>query len=87
MPLRRALPSDKVAAIFGIFSATFFWFRNVRPDAEWNMGNSFWITFIGVYCLHAHAFWVWRDTRGASDTSGVNFLAPLHSVHTITIAR
>ncbi len=69
-----------VAAIFGIFSATYFWFPKMfgRMLNETIGKMHFWITFIGVYChLHAHAFsGHWPGIRGAMPIStGVNFLA------------
>jgi cytochrome c oxidase subunit 1 len=80
-----------VAAIFGIFSATFFWFPKMfgRMLNE-TMGKiHFWFTFIGVYSIFMpmHFLGLAGHPRRYSDTSGVNFLAPLHSVHYfITIA-
>jgi cytochrome c oxidase subunit I len=80
-----------VAAIFGIFSATFFWFPKMfgRMLNE-TMGKiHFWFTFVGVYCIFMpmHFLGLAGHPRRYSDTSGVNFLAPLHSVHYfITIA-
>jgi len=80
-----------VAAIFGIFSATYFWF----PKMFGRMMNEpigkahFWVTFIGVYCIFMpmHFLGLAGHPRRYSDTSGANFLAPLHSVHYfITIA-
>jgi len=80
-----------VAAIFGIFSATYFWF----PKMFGRMMNEpigkahFWLTFIGVYCIFMpmHFLGLAGHPRRYSDTSGANFLAPLHSVHYfITIA-
>jgi cytochrome c oxidase subunit 1 len=74
-----------VAAIFGIFSATFFWFPKMfgRMLNE-TMGKiHFWFTFVGVYCIFMpmHFLGLAGHPRRYSDTSGVNFLAPLHSVH------
>ncbi len=80
-----------VAAIFGIFSATYFWY----PKMFGRMLNEsigrfhFWLTFVGVYCIFMpmHFLGLAGHPRRYSDTSGANFLAPLHSVHYfITIA-
>ena len=74
-----------VAAIFGIFSATYFWFPKMfgRMLNETIGKIHFWITFIGVYCIFMpmHFLGLAGHPRRYSDTSGVNFLAPLHSVH------
>jgi cytochrome c oxidase subunit 1 len=80
-----------VAAIFGIFSATYFWFPKMfgRMMNETIGKIHFWFTFIGVYCIFMpmHFLGLAGHPRRYSDTSGVNFLAPLHSVHFfITIA-
>src|ERR1700733_762498 len=74
-----------VAAIFGIFSATYFWYPKMfgRMLNETIGKIHFWITFIGVYCIFMpmHFLGLAGHPRRYSDTSGVNFLAPLHSVH------
>jgi cytochrome c oxidase subunit 1 len=74
-----------VAAIFGIFSATYFWFPKMfgRMMNETIGKIHFWFTFIGVYCIFMpmHFLGLAGHPRRYSDTSGVNFLAPLHSVH------
>ena len=47
-----------VAAIFGMFAGTYFWFPKMfgRMMNETLGKIHFWITFVGVYChLHAHA--------------------------------
>src|ERR1700719_1680605 len=80
-----------VAAIFGIFAATYFWF----PKMFGRMLNEpigkahFWLTFIGVYSIFMpmHFLGLAGHPRRYADTTGVNFLAPLHPVHYfITIA-
>src|ERR1700676_832115 len=80
-----------VAAIFGIFAATYFWF----PKMFGRMLNEpigkahFWLTFIGAYSIFMpmHFLGLAGHPRRYADTTGVNFLAPLHPVHYfITIA-
>ncbi len=80
-----------VAAIFGIFAATYFWF----PKMFGRMLNEpigkihFWITFIGVYSIFMpmHFLGIAGHPRRYADTTGVNYLAALHPVHYfITIA-
>jgi cytochrome c oxidase subunit 1 len=80
-----------VAAIFGIFAATYFWF----PKMFGRMLNErigkvhFWFTFVGVYSIFMpmHFLGLAGHPRRYADTTGVNFLGPLHSVHYfITIA-
>jgi cytochrome c oxidase subunit 1 len=80
-----------VAAIFGIFAATYFWF----PKMYGRMMNEglgklhFWITFVGVYCIFMpmHYLGVVGNPRRYSDFSANHFLAPLYSIHLfITIA-
>ena len=74
-----------VAAIFGIFSATYFWY----PKMFGRMLNEsigqvhFWLTFVGVYCIFMpmHFLGLVGHPRRYADLTGVNFLAPLHAVH------
>ena len=80
-----------VAAIFGIFAATYFWFPKMfgRMLNETLGKMHFWLTFVGVYCIFMpmHFLGLAGHPRRYADTTGVNFLAPLHSVHYfITIA-
>src|ERR1700722_8979113 len=74
-----------VAAIFGIFSATYFWFPKMfgRMLNEGIGRVHFWLTFIGVYCIFMpmHFLGLAGNPRRYADLTGVNFLAPLHSVH------
>src|SRR5450759_3023964 len=74
-----------VASIFGIFGATYYWFPKMfgRMLNETIGKIHFWITFIGVYCIFMpmHFLGLAGHPRRYSDTSGVNFLAPLQSVH------
>ena len=74
-----------VAAIFGIFAATYFWY----PKMFGRMLNEpigkvhFWLTFVGVYGIFMpmHFLGLAGHPRRYADTTGVNFLGPLHSVH------
>src|SRR2546427_3521181 len=80
-----------VASIFGIFAATYFWFPKMfgRMLNETIGKIHFWFTFIGVYTIFMpmHFLGLAGHPRRYADTTGVNFLAPLHSVHYfITIA-
>jgi cytochrome c oxidase subunit 1 len=80
-----------VAAIFGIFSATYFWF----PKMFGKLMNEtvgkihFWLTFAGVYCIFMpmHFLGIAGHMRRYSDLSGVPFLSGLMGVqYFITIA-
>ena len=81
-----------VAAIFGIFAATYFWFPKMfgrMLNEAHRQGPLLAHVHRRVLHLHAHALsWAWPgNPRRYSDTTGVNFLAPLHPVHYfITIA-
>src|SRR5690242_8518722 len=80
-----------VAAIFGIFAATYFWFPKMfgRMLNETIGKIHFWFTFVGVYSIFMpmHFLGIAGHPRRYADTTGVNFLGPLHSVHYfITIA-
>jgi cytochrome c oxidase subunit 1 len=74
-----------VAAIFGIFAATYFWYPKMygRMMGERLGKVHFWITFIGVYCIFMpmHFLGLAGHPRRYADTTGVNFLAVLHPVH------
>jgi len=74
-----------VAAIFGIFAATYFWFPKMfgRMMSEPLGKIHFWLTFIGVYCVFMpmHYLGMVGHPRRYADTTGANFLAPLHNVH------
>jgi len=79
-----------VAAMFGIFSGTYFWF----PKMTGHMMNEtigkihFWLTFIGTYCIFMpfhYLGWAGNVRRYAAFTD--DFLKPLIPVHQfITIA-
>jgi cytochrome c oxidase subunit 1 len=80
-----------VAAIFGMFAGTFYWF----PKMFGRMMNEvlgkihFYCTFVGVYCIFTpmHYVGLVGNPRRYSDFSNVNYLAgvmPLH--HFMTYA-
>jgi cytochrome c oxidase subunit I len=80
-----------VAAIFGIFAATYFWF----PKMFGRMMNEplgkihFWITFVGAYCIFMPMHWVGiaGGIRRYADPSALAYggaLQPLH--HFMSIA-
>jgi cytochrome c oxidase subunit 1 len=74
-----------VAAIFGIFAATYFWF----PKMFGRMMNEplgklhFWITFVGAYCIFMpmHFLGIAGAIRRYADSTGVQYLASLQPVH------
>jgi cytochrome c oxidase subunit I len=67
-----------VAAIFGIFSATYFWFPKMfgRFMNETVGKLHFWLTFAGVYCIFMpmHFLGIAGHMRRYSDLTGVPFL-------------
>jgi cytochrome c oxidase subunit 1 len=73
-----------VAAIFGIFGGTYFWYPKMfgRMLNEGIGKVHFWLTFVGVYCIFMpmHFLGLVGRPRRYADLSGVNFLAPLHNV-------
>jgi cytochrome c oxidase subunit 1 len=75
-----------VAAIFGIFAGTYFWFPKMfgRMMNE-TMGKiHFWVTFVGVYAIFMpmHFLGMVGHPRRYSELTGFEFLAPLGGVHT-----
>jgi len=80
-----------VAAIFGIFAATFFWFPKMfgRMLNETLGKLHFWGTFIGVYSifLPMHFLGIAGHPRRYADLTGLDYLGPLLPVqHFISIA-
>ena len=80
-----------VAAIFGIFAATYFWFPKMfgKMMSEGLGKLHFWFTFVGAYCIFMpmHFLGIAGGIRRYADYTGVQYLAalqPLH--HFITIA-
>jgi cytochrome c oxidase subunit I len=67
-----------VAAIFGIFSATYFWFPKMFGKfMNETVGKiHFWLTFAGVYCIFMpmHFLGIAGHMRRYSDLTGVPFL-------------
>lgn len=74
-----------VAAVFGIFSATYFWF----PKATGRMLNEklgrihFWLTFIGVYCIFMpmHFLGLEGNPRRYSSFAHLQFMTPFLGLH------
>ncbi|MGH9776181.1 MAG: cytochrome c oxidase subunit I [Candidatus Acidiferrales bacterium] len=80
-----------VAAIFGIFAATYFWFPKMfgRMMSEGLGKIHFWITFVGVYCIFMpmHYLGMAGNPRRYADMTVIHFGQALHPVHLfITIA-
>jgi cytochrome c oxidase subunit 1 len=80
-----------VAAVFGIFAATYYWFPKMfgRMMNE-TMGKlHFWLTFVGVYAIFIpfHLQGIAGHPRRYADTAWFEFLRPLDPLHVfITIA-
>jgi cytochrome c oxidase subunit 1 len=74
-----------VAAIFGIFTGTYYWFPKMfgRMMNETLGKIHFWITFLGVYAIFMpmHYIGIAGHMRRYAETSGVDYLAPLQPVH------
>lgn len=74
-----------VAAIFGIFAATYFWFPKMfgRMMNETLGKIHFWLTFVGTYCIFMpmHFIGIAGAIRRYADYTGVNFLAQFQPVH------
>src|SRR5271156_2844326 len=74
-----------VAAIFGIFAATYFWFPKMfgRMMNEPLAKIHFWFTFVGAYCIFMpmHFIGIAGGIRRYADASAVGFLAHLQPVH------
>jgi cytochrome c oxidase subunit 1 len=74
-----------VAAIFGIFAGTYFWFPKMfgRFLNEGIGKLHFWLTFIGVYAIFMpmHYIALAGHPRRYADNTAVSFLEPLASVH------
>jgi cytochrome c oxidase subunit 1 len=74
-----------VAAIFGIFGATYFWFPKMfgRMMSEPLGKLHFWITFAGAYCIFMpmHFIGIAGAIRRYADYTGVQYLAQFQPVH------
>jgi cytochrome c oxidase subunit 1 len=74
-----------VAAIFGMFAGTFFWFPKMfgRMMNETLGKIHFWITFVGVYCIFMpmHFLGVEGNVRRYSQFTEVNFLNQPHIIN------
>jgi cytochrome c oxidase subunit I len=80
-----------VAAIFGMFAGTAYWFPKMfgRMMNETLGKVHFWITFVGVYAIFMpmHYIGIAGHPRRYAETSGVDYLLPFQPVHEfITIA-
>jgi len=80
-----------VAAIFGIFAATYYWFPKMfgRMMNETLGKLHFWLTFAGVYCIFMpmHFLGVAGGIRRYADSTGPAYLAALQPLHFfITVA-
>ncbi|MCH6554215.1 MAG: cbb3-type cytochrome c oxidase subunit I, partial [Acidobacteria bacterium] len=74
-----------VAAIFGMFAGTYYWFPKMfgRFMNETLGKVHFWFTFIGVYAIFMpmHFIGLAGHPRRYADTTGVDFLAEMNPVH------
>ncbi|MGH9561332.1 MAG: cytochrome c oxidase subunit I, partial [Terracidiphilus sp.] len=74
-----------VAAIFGIFSATYYWFPKMfgRMMNETLGKLHFWLTFVGAYCIFMpmHFMGLYGGIRRYADWSGATYLAALRPLH------
>ncbi len=80
-----------VAAIFGIFAGTYYWFPKMfgRMMHEGWAKAHFWLTFVGTYAIFMpmHYLGMAGHPRRYSELTQVKFLEPLMSLqHFITIA-
>jgi cytochrome c oxidase subunit I len=80
-----------VAAVFGIFAGTYYWFPKMfgRLMSEPLGKLHFWLTFAGVYCIFMpmHFLGVAGGIRRYADASGAKYLLGLQPLHEfITIA-
>jgi cytochrome c oxidase subunit 1 len=80
-----------VAAIFGIFGGTYYWFSKMfgRQMNEFWGKVHFGLTFVGVYCIFTpmHFLGMAGNPRRYPELTGFDFLEPLASIHLfITIA-
>jgi cytochrome c oxidase subunit I len=74
-----------VAAIFGIFTATYYWFPKMfgRMMDERLGKFHFWLTFVGAYCIFLPMHFVGLEggVRRYADSSAAGYLAALQPLH------
>lgn len=74
-----------VAAIFGIFCGTYYWFPKMfgRMMDERLGRLHFWLTFAGVYCIFMpmHFVGIAGGIRRYADSTGASYLAGLQPLH------
>jgi cytochrome c oxidase subunit I len=74
-----------VAAIFGIFCGTYYWFPKIfgRMMDEQLAKVHFWLTFAGVYCIFMpmHFVGIAGGIRRYADSTGASYLAGLQPLH------
>src|SRR5690348_2149039 len=75
-----------VAAIFGMFAGTFYWFPKVTGRfLNETLGKiHFYLTFIGVYCIFTPMHWlgIAGSPRRYADFTNFDFMAKLMPIHT-----
>ena len=80
-----------VAAIFGIFAGTYYWFPKMfgrHMNDFWSKVH-FWFTFIGTYAIFMpmHLLGLAGNPRRYAELTAFDFLKPLQSLHLfITVA-
>ncbi len=74
-----------VAAIFGMFAGTYYWFPKMfGKQLSEKLGTiHFWFTIVGVYCIFMpmHYLGIAGHPRRYADTTGFNFLSGMDPVH------
>src|ERR1700735_1440239 len=74
-----------VAAIFGIFAATYFWFPKMfgRMMSEPLAKIHFWVTFAGTYCIFMpmHFVGLAGGLRRYADATGTTYASALQPIH------
>jgi cytochrome c oxidase subunit I len=80
-----------VAAVFGIFAGTYYWFPKMfgRKMSKTLGELHFWLTFIGVYAIFMpmHFVGIAGGVRRYADSTGAPYLAALQPLHAfMTIA-
>ena len=74
-----------VAAIFGIFAGTYYWFPKMFGRALSSFWGKvhFWFTFVGVYAIFTpmHFLGMEGNPRRYAEFTAFEFLAPLQDVH------